>query len=268
MECRITELQFDIAASAGWYSAIAGVLAGFALLAILLPLDHDSVREEQSGDSRAAQAVVVFTCAFFSLLILAFAYAVLAGRTGSSATDGIAVHEQLIYGSAFGMSTLLLLFALHALLSSFGPNRDVFAPAQNVILGGTSVAGPIVLLALQFGSALDIERFRALRAGDEAACGWGGFPVGVWINLGIAAAALAMILLLAAFRHRIPHRVTAPAVAAKAVLVLTVIAALWGSVVLQLLPESSLATGVFEHAAMALTATAAVGIATASWMGR
>jgi hypothetical protein len=45
-DCRISALDFDIAASAGWYSAIAGLLAGllagFALLAILLPLDHDS----------------------------------------------------------------------------------------------------------------------------------------------------------------------------------------------------------------------------------
>jgi hypothetical protein len=31
MDCRLSSVDFDIAASAGWYSAIAGVLAGFAL---------------------------------------------------------------------------------------------------------------------------------------------------------------------------------------------------------------------------------------------
>jgi hypothetical protein len=41
-ECRLAESTFDIAAAAGWYSAIAGLLAGFAVVAILLPLDHDS----------------------------------------------------------------------------------------------------------------------------------------------------------------------------------------------------------------------------------
>ena len=42
MDCRLSSLDFDIAASAGWYSVIAGLLAGFALLSILLPLDHEA----------------------------------------------------------------------------------------------------------------------------------------------------------------------------------------------------------------------------------
>lgn len=77
--CRPSSIDFDIAASAGWYSAIAGLLAGFALLYILFPLDHETT---VSDETDTGNAVVVFTCAFFSLLILAFTYAVLAGRTG------------------------------------------------------------------------------------------------------------------------------------------------------------------------------------------
>lgn len=71
--------EFDIAAAAGWYSAIAGLLAGFALLAVLLPLDHEAA-EDSVNDRAAPNAVIVFTCAFFSLLILSFTYAVLSGR--------------------------------------------------------------------------------------------------------------------------------------------------------------------------------------------
>ena len=69
MDCRLSSVDFDIAASAGWYSAIAGLLAGFALLYILFPLDHESA---DSDETETGNAVVVFTCAFFSLLILAF----------------------------------------------------------------------------------------------------------------------------------------------------------------------------------------------------
>ncbi len=135
MDCRLEAFEFDVSASAGWYSAIAGLLAGFALLAILLPLDHERSDDDQSS----ANAVVVFTCAFFGLLIAAFTYAVLAGRTGDGASAGIAAHEQLLHGATFGLSTLLLLLGLHAVLASYGANRTVFEPAQHVIVAATSV---------------------------------------------------------------------------------------------------------------------------------
>ncbi len=109
MDCRSSSLDFDIAASAGWYSAIAGLLAGFALLSILLPLDHDAADQDES---QTGEAVVVFTCAFFSLLVLGFSYAVLAGRTGDGSVLGVAAHEQMVYGSAFGLATILMLFGL------------------------------------------------------------------------------------------------------------------------------------------------------------
>ena len=97
MDCRLSSLDFDIAASAGWYSAIAGLLAGFALLSILLPLDHEAADpdEAQSGN-----AVVVFTCAFVSLLALGFAFAVLAGRTGDGDVIGLAAVGAVLSGES------------------------------------------------------------------------------------------------------------------------------------------------------------------------
>ena len=101
----MTELaeSFDIAAAAGWYSSVAGLLAGFALVAILLPLDHEAAEPDTT---HGTNAVLIYTCSFFSLLILSISYAVLAGRIGGGTVAGVAAHEQMLNGAAFGLSTL------------------------------------------------------------------------------------------------------------------------------------------------------------------
>jgi hypothetical protein len=263
MDCRLSSLDFDIAASAGWYSAIAGLLAGFALLSILLPLDHEAADPDES---QSGNAVVVFTCAFVSLLALGFAFAVLAGRTGDGDVIGVAAHEQVVYGSAFGLAAILMLFGLHAVLRTYGANRAVFGPAQRVIVLTTSVLAPVVLLALQFGSALDVTRFRA--ASDRVACDVGGLPNTVWIDLGIVAVASSALVLMWLLRARIPRRDSAPATAAKAVLGYTVAAVVWGSMVVPLLPADVITGFWFEHLFLAVAAAATVGVAASSWMGR
>ncbi len=264
MDCRLSSLDFDIAASAGWYSAIAGLLAGFALLSILLPLDHDTVDHDES---QTGEAVVVFTCAFFSLLVLGFSFAVLAGRTGDGPVLGVAAHEQMVYGSAFGLATILMLFGLHAVLRSYGANRVVFGPAQRVIVLGTSVLAPTVLLALQFGSALDLAQFRTATS-DTPACGFAGLPSSVWIDLLIVSVALVTVGLMWLLRTRIPRRSDAPAIAARVVLGYTVTMAVWGAAVVPLLPADVIAGPWFEHIALVVTSVATVGVAAASWMGR
>ncbi len=264
MDCRLSSLDFDIAASAGWYSAIAGLLAGFALLSILLPLDHDAADHDES---QTGEAVVVFTCAFFSLLVLAFTFAVLAGRTGGGSVLGVAAHEQMVYGSAFGLATVLMLFGLHAVLRSYGANRVVFGSAQRVIVLATSVLAPTVLLALQFGSALDLARFRTA-ASDAPECGFAGLPSSVWVDLLIVSVAFVALGLMWLLRARMPHRSDAPGIAARAVLGYTVAVAVWGSVVVPLLPADVITGPWFEHVALVVTAVATVGVAATSWMGR
>lgn len=262
--CRLGSATFDVAASAGWYSAVAGLLAGFAFVAVLLPLDHDA---EEADDRQTAHAVVVFVCAFFSLLILALTYAILAGRTGGGAADGIAAHEQMVNGTAFGLSVLLLLFGLRAVLGAYGRNRHVFDSARSLVLAVTSVLGPAVLLALQFSNALDVERFR-LASDPEASCEAAGLPVGVWINLTVTLVAMAALVVLVVTRRRLPRWEPAPEYVAKAVLGFTVLFVLWSSVLVPLLSTSVVASAAIEHATVVVTALLTVAFSAASWMGR
>lgn len=263
--CQLNDLPFDVAASAGWYSAVAGLLAGFAFVAVLLPLDHETDAE---GERETGHAVVVFVSAFFSLLILSITYAILAGRTGGGATDGIAAHEQMVNGASFGLSVLLLMFGLRAVLGSYGRNRHLFDSARNLVLVVTSVLGPAILLGLQFSNALDLERYR-LGTGDGAEqCEVGGNPSGVWLNLAITVAALIAVIGLAAARRHLPRREAAPELIAKVVLGFTVVFVLWSAIVVPLLPVGVVTGALFEHLAVAVTAALTVAFATASWMGR
>ncbi|HSL57497.1 MAG TPA: hypothetical protein VK866_06615 [Acidimicrobiales bacterium] len=262
MDCRLDELAFDIASSAGWYSAIAGVLAGFALLAVLLPLDH-----EADGDhERSSEPVVIMTCAFFSLLLLSFSYAILAGRIDQD-DQALAAHEQLLLGASMGLSSLLLLLALYALLVTYGQNREVFRPARQVILVTTGFAGPLVVVALQFSNALDIERVR-LAATESPECSFGGMPNGVWVNLAITLVALAVIGTLALARHRIPARVGAASAVARGVLGFTVVVVLWSALALPLLPSDVVSSPVFEHVTLLVTTLATTVVAATAWAAR
>lgn len=261
--CRLTDVAFDVASSAGWYSAVAGLLAGFAFVAVLLPLDHDT---DAQSERETGHAVVVFVSAFFSLLILSITYAILAGRTGGGTVDGIAAHEQMINGAAFGLSVLLLMFGLRAVLGAYGKNRHVFDSARNLVLVVTSVLGPTIVLALQFSNGLDVERYRMGGAGEP--CVAGGMPPGVWLNLAITVAALIAVVVLALVRGRLPRWEAAPELIAKTVLGFTVLFAVWSAIVVPLLPPGVVTGSLFEHAAVTLTAILTVAFAAASWLGR
>lgn len=265
--CRITELEFDVAASAGWYSAIAGVLAGFALLAILLPLDHEAAEDDPESVRHGSDGVVILACAFFSLLISAFTYAILAGRSaGTPQGAAVAAHEQLLNGVALGLTTLLLLFALRSILASYGANRAVFLPAQQIILAGTALFGPVVLLSFQFANAVDVERLRLDPA--AASCGPAGVPSGLWVNLAITVSALVAIALLALNRNRLPARNQAPTWIAKGVLGFNVAVVAWSSIVVPLLSVGVVGGAITEHVVVAVSALATVLVAAASWSAR
>ncbi len=262
--CRLNDVAFDVASTAGWYSAVAGLLAGFAFVAVLLPLDHDS---DELGERETGHAVVVFISAFFSLLILSITYAILAGRTGGGTADGVAAHEQMLNGAAFGLSVLLLMFGLRAVLGAYGKNRHIFDSARSLVLVVTSILGPVIVLALQFSNALDVERYRASVDGAQACEAW-GMPSAVWLNLAIIGVALVAVVVLALARRHLPRWEAAPELIAKAVLGFTVFIVVWSAIAVPLLPPGVVTGAVFEHVAVAVTAALTVAFAAASWLGR
>jgi hypothetical protein len=264
MICHITHFEFDIASTAGWYSSIAGLLTGFALLAILLPLDHEAERD----DVECTNAVVVFTCAFFALLVLSINYAVLAGRTAGGAAAAVAAHEQMLFGPAFGLSALLLLFGLNAVLRTYGTNREIFLPAQSVIIMMISLLGPIIVLATQFSNALDLQYFRIQSDPATASCSVGGLPDALWVNLAITLLAAVAVLVLAGIGRRLRIPRNAPMLIAKTVLAFTVGATVWTAVVVPLLPVEVVAGTLFEHLVLGFTAIATIAVATAAHAGR
>lgn len=160
-----------------------------------------------------------------------------------------------------------MLFGLHAVLRSYGANRAVFGPAQRVIILSTSVLAPTLLLALQFGSALDLAQYRSVTS-DAPACGFGGLPSSVWIDLLIVLIALVGLGSMWLHRDRVPRHRSAPGVAARAVLGYTVSVAVWGTAVVPLLPADVVAGQWFEHLALVVTSGATIGVAATSWMGR
>ncbi len=66
----------------------------------------------------------------------------------------------------------------------------------------TSLYGPAAVIAMQFSSALDLERLRA-SGSASLACGPGG--VGVWIDPLIVAIAFLALAVLATVGRRLPR---------------------------------------------------------------
>lgn len=161
-----------------------------------------------------------------------------------------------------------MLFGLNAVLRTYGANREIFLPAQNVIVMMTAVLGPIIVLALQFSNALDVQFFRVEHYPEAARCSIAGLPGAIWINLAITGGAVVILLALAALgpRLRIPRQ--APIVIAKIVLGFTVAASAWTAVVVPLLPLELVAGALFEHSIVTLTAIATIAVAAAAHAGR
>ncbi|MCB1283728.1 MAG: hypothetical protein M9952_10275 [Microthrixaceae bacterium] len=262
LSCGLSAASLNAAATAGWYSAVAGLLSGFALLAILIPLDHTDDDCDSNDLSAGAE---VFTAAFFTLLILSLTYARLAGETGADVDRGRLTHEMMLNGAALSMSALLLLFALRSILGAYSAARALFVRTRGLILIATAVVGPVIALSSQFASSLDLERYRI--AAGRTTCE-GALPAGVAINLTILLAGWAIIAGLWWQRRRIRLASAIPTVVARTVLAFTVAVAVWTSVVVPLLDIEVATSPWFEHIVLAATALGGAAIAAASWASR
>lgn len=117
----VSDSIFNISATAGFYSQLSGVLAGFAFAAVPLSLqdrgaradgDDASARNEASDQWRG-RYLVAFLCAFFSLILTAIIYSILAG---TDSTYPAASVFEVCGGIAFTLSILTVLHGVTILL--------------------------------------------------------------------------------------------------------------------------------------------------------
>ncbi len=233
-----------------------------------VPLDHEAKDRDVKNDSKGADGVIVFTSAFFALLILAVTYAVLSGRTATGTSVGIAAHEQQLNGGAFGLAALLMLVGLHEVLRIYGGNSCIFEPGRNLIVRATGLYGPIIVIAFQFSNALDTEAYRATTGGQTTATCFAGVSIGVWINLAISLVAIAALIVLAAIGRRLATRRGAAAMVGRATLGFTIAITVWTAMVVPFLPLELVTSATLEHLTLAATATGSVAFGAAAWLSR
>lgn len=116
-------LQFDYSKSAGYYSQLAGVLAGFAFLAISLLLSRQHRRDVQIDPAREheqdKQIVTALGCALLGLIAASALYALTAGETGCALMSArAALSKSVLAGVAFAFSVYTALFAMVQLVSA------------------------------------------------------------------------------------------------------------------------------------------------------
>jgi hypothetical protein len=115
-------LQFDYSRSAGYYSQLAGVLAGFAFLAISLLLSRQHRRDVQTDlaeeRQQDKQIVTALGCALLGLIATAALYALSAGEQGCALISARALSKSVLAGVAFVFSVYTALFATVQVVSA------------------------------------------------------------------------------------------------------------------------------------------------------
>jgi hypothetical protein len=117
-------ILFDYSKSAGYFSQLAGVLAGFTFLAITLLLNRqhrrgteaDAAEEHRQDD----QIVTALGCALLGLVTAAALYALLAGEQPWSLVSGRVLSRSVLAGVAFVFSLYTAFFAAVQLVSAAG----------------------------------------------------------------------------------------------------------------------------------------------------
>jgi hypothetical protein len=114
-------LQFDYSKSAGYFSQLAGVLAGFAFLAITLLLNRQHRRGTEADAAQEhrqdAQIVTALGCALLGLVAASAMCALLAGQQGWWLTSGRGMSRYVLAAVAFVFSLYTALFAAVQLVS-------------------------------------------------------------------------------------------------------------------------------------------------------
>lgn len=150
---------FKITVTAGLYSQLAGVLAGFAFTALmLLATAHARIRKRSRAFNDATRILVA---AFLSLLLTSVNYAVLAGDPG---TDGRTASEEPILGVGFAIAGALVIYAivstLHAANQLIKRPSSASREVENSTRHVLAVAFAPILVLYIYLSVQDYEDFR------------------------------------------------------------------------------------------------------------
>jgi hypothetical protein len=170
---------FDFSKSAGYFSQLAGVLAGFTFLAITLLLnrqhrrgtDADVAQEYRQDD----QIVAALGCALLGLVAAAGMYALLAGEQGWSLTSGPGMSRFLLAAVAF-------VFSLYTAFSAAVQLVSVAALGAHLRFM-VAVLAPPTVLAFFVTTIDDVAAYppnRQPAPGEPIGPGWTQGRAGLW----------------------------------------------------------------------------------------
>jgi hypothetical protein len=167
-------LQFDYSKSAGYFSQLAGVLAGFAFLAITLLLNRQHRRGTEADAAQEhrqdAQIVTALGCALLGLVAAAAMCALLAGEQGWWLTTDRGMSRYVLAAVAFVFSLYTALFAAVQLVSvaALGAHLRFMV----AVLTPPAVVAFLVTTLYDLASALDSPPNQRPAPGKPIAPGW------------------------------------------------------------------------------------------------
>ncbi len=179
------ESSFNLAQTAGLYSTLAGVLAGFAFAALIL-LITARLTSPGANVEAFAHAAQVLLAAFVGLVLTSLNYAILAGERYSG---GRAASEMLVASVGFAASGVLLLYALAVTLDT--ADKSVGAatsPLARVAARLRALAALFVTPLLVFYAQIGAEDYRAVHSGPDTALnlfGWGLVALQALLSAGL-----------------------------------------------------------------------------------
>ena len=174
----VNTLTFDIAASAGLYSQVAGVLAGFAFATMTLLVAPHIIPGSTGGAFPLGDLARILMSAFIILILTSIGYAVLGGEPIPA---GRAATEEGILGTAFGVALVLIVYTIVLVFDEV----EAANPGANIVVAARFAR---VILAVPMTWLVSTYVFAGL--GDYAHARYGPHSQG-WIFDLVALAAIA-----------------------------------------------------------------------------
>ncbi|WP_433308759.1 hypothetical protein ACQP0U_18710 [Micromonospora sp. CA-269861] len=207
-----TQPFINIGATAGLYSQIAGVLAGFAFTTLLSYLGRQPEEADVPGQPlgrpnqnqlgvRQQVAVVLFNT-LGGLVVCAVLYGMLAGGSPDS---GNSLSGMMVNGPAFCIAILGIFFGTALAATPFIHLQPMLASAR-ILLG---IVGPTIAMLLVAGASMDLSVEECLRTGPAEDCPASSQvtlsqPYGLGIGLTFLLALLAVAAVIACWRPKEP----------------------------------------------------------------